>query len=173
MRRVLWIIAVLLALWSALLALAAIGTVVGAAKPAAKNMAIKAEFERHSAFVNSYLEAVGELPTQESFEAISRSLGGDYDRCYLYHDQPLGADGYNFRKWPKGAQCYAISMWRGEWYEYYDSHSDKSTVDDFVTPGAWRRDALWPFAYSIFFGAPLVIALVKRRRKNAEPSTRF
>ena len=118
--------------------------------------------------VDRYVKANGYLPSKEDFTKASTNLSdGSIFEFELHTSRPEKYGGFKFPEWPEGKQNFAIGYWRGEWFEFYDSNSRTTTLDETSQLSCWIKDALWPLGFSLLFGIPAFVLLWFRRKAKA------
>lgn len=165
MRILLWIVAVPMWVLGAIYADAAAITYFRAEQYAEKNVRLKEALERRVLFVEQYRKQHGKFPEQSEFEAASKAIGSEIIAVILCRIRPTEKEGFEFPSWPEGKENYAISFWRGEWAEFYDSATKSTSLDEAASADFWRRDAIVPLGYSLIFILPPTAALAFHRRK--------
>lgn len=156
MKLLYWLITVPMWLFGAVYLFSAAFTFNGAERYAAKNAKLKVALEQRARYVEDYRQRHGKLPDRQEFEAASKSLDHDFHQFWLFTIKPSPKEGFHFPAWPDGEENYAIAFWRGEWSEFYDSATRKTSLDESVSAVFWRRQAAIPFVYSLgLFLAPI------------------
>lgn len=135
-------------------------------------------------FIDNYLEKNKRLPTKEEFDKWQMeyfslekeiSINNKIDSLIKTNPQwALRIDYYTSPKsFPKeviesyckndSKNSYVLSIWRGEWDEYYISWINHYTTDY----SYWNRDSFIVFFIFLFIGLlPLSIIMVYRKKKS-------
>jgi len=149
-RLLFWLIVAPLFGISGILALFSLINFLQAPHEAADNAAQRSALLRRAELVERFRTQNGRLPSREEFNAASTGLNdGVTYPCEISTSRPEAGEGFKFPKWPEGTNNYAISYWRGEWSEFYDSNSRSTTLDVSSKTWSWIQDGLWPLAGTI------------------------
>ena len=175
-KLIFWSISLPLWLMSALFAIMAYNGFLEAPAGLAHEMQIKTTLEHRAAFVDGYIKTNGFLPTESAFEHASEEMKADLQypseskMFYLWSARPKKEkeEGFNFPPWPKDGTFYIISYWRGDWAEYYDSHSRKTTLDSANLRG--ERMIVFPIIFISFAFALPPFLFLWFKKKVAQKS---
>lgn len=130
----------------------------GAEGNAEKNRQLIREFRPRVQLVEQYLATKGRLPSYAELNGCSES----FPNCGAYSvssTRPTDPD-FQFPPWPPGKTFYAISYWRGEWSEYYDSATRSFSLEKADEASEWR--AGWWQSALIAIGLVVMPWLVKK-----------
>src|SRR5687767_13252064 len=102
-----------------------------APKHAATSEKIRSDLLKTASVVNEFLLKTAALPSDDEFK---RLVPDRYAKWTLYRTRPEKSHGFDFVSWPEGRNSFAISYRRNPgWYEYFDSVSGRTSLDDLVT----------------------------------------
>ncbi len=114
---------------------------------------------KRATVVEDFLHANGQFPSHEDLNNPTLAGNGDQYTYTLFTLGPPVELGFKFPKWPDGKQNFALGCWRGEWFEFYDSHSRTSTLDEQTEKLFWMKDAMKPLAASAILALPPLLLL--------------
>jgi hypothetical protein len=153
-RIIFWILATPFLCLSSLLLLLFLISISSASDAAEKNQRQRAALLKRVEIVESFLKSTGQFPSPADFTKASTEANDGSTRMYdLYTSRPDSSD-FRFPEWPEGKPNFAIGYWRSDWFEFYDSHSRTSTLDEKSKLLFWVKDALVPLAGSAIFALP-------------------
>jgi hypothetical protein len=138
---------------------------------AANDRLIDAQFHRTERFVTAFKRAHGKLPSREELEALPESKKSGYAVHIVDATRDsIAKEAFSTVGHPPPGG-YVLSIWRGEWMEYYASWSGKSSVPDdqssYYVTGSRRLD--------LFLGGSLMMLCLFIARwlwKGQAPSPR-
>ena len=108
----------------------------GAEHNAEKNRQLIREFQPKVRLVEQYIATRGRLPSYAELNGCDKSIPmcGSYS---VSSTRPTDPD-FKFPPWARGKTFYAISYWRGEWFEYYDSATRSYSMEKADDASEWR-----------------------------------
>ena len=119
-------------------------TVTGAAKIANTNREQKQDLLKVAEVVETFRQKHSHLPSKGEFHELTSDLSKHVPWQYeLLTTQPSSEQGFRLSKWQANEATFAIRYWSGEWDEFYDSKSRRTTLDDTSEASFWIKDSLF------------------------------
>lgn len=122
-------------------------SITGAERTAKENQEERQHLLKVADVVAVFRQTHARLPSKSEFNELTSQLGKHSPFQYELHTtQPLAEQGFRLSNWSADETPFAIGYWRGEWNEFYDSKSGRTTLDDPSEASFWINDSL-PFGW--------------------------
>lgn len=119
----------------------------GAERIAKENQEQRHHLLKAAEVVTAFSQKHARLPSKSEFHELTSQVGKHSPFQYELHTtQPSAEQGFRLSNWSADETPFAIGYWRGEWNEFYDSKSGRTTLDDTSEASFWINDSL-PFAW--------------------------
>lgn len=165
MRIFAWIAIIPLAIISLFAAFVFAISLIGAPSTGGRKAETRAALIQAANYVKEYRRQHGDFPAAATFERAAKGISGFMLLPSLHLTQPKDRD-FKFPEWPESDTNFAIGVWVGEWSEFYDSASGKTTLDDQASVIFWLRDALFPLLWAFVFGLPAFLIWMYLRKNG-------
>ena len=129
-----------------------------------KNWQIESAFKTAKKFTDQFIEINQRLPTASEFKLRPKPDLDSYDQNMNLN---TAAEPFPERLGPENPNSYYLSLWRGEWTEFYAAWNDKSTLifdqDDYLYVRSFKLNMLLLFLSFAFVLTGITFQLKPKR----------